>query len=230
MTRLFVTATGTDIGKTLVTAMLIHKARALGKSVRVMKPVASGFDEQAPAGSDPAILIEALGKPFDAEMLGQVSPWRFKAPIAAHMAAKREGREVPFGPMVDYSREALNGPEDVVLIEGVGGVMAPLDDDHTVLDWVAALGIPVLLVAGTYVGTISHTLTALGVLRAAGVKVPAIVLNETADAIVSPADQAEAIRRFVGGVPIHLLPRVPGEKPWNHVPCTGLCEALLRSA
>jgi dethiobiotin synthetase len=227
MTRLFVTATGTDIGKTLVTAMLVHKAREFGKSVRVMKPVASGFDEQAPEGSDPAILIEATGKPFDAEQLGQVSPWRYKAPIAAHMAAKREGREVPFGAMVDYSREALNGPEDVVLIEGVGGVMAPLDDDHTVLDWVGALGIPVVLVAGTYVGTISHTLTALGVLRAAGIKVPAVVLSETEGAIVSAAEQAEAIGRFAGGVPIHLLPRVPGERPWSRMPCGGLCEALI---
>jgi dethiobiotin synthetase len=227
MTRLFVTATGTDIGKTMVTAHLTSRACGAGKSVRVMKPVASGFDETNPVGSDPAILIEALGQRFDKALLDHVSPWRYRAPVAAHMAAKREGRDMPFGAMVDYSREALRGPEDVVLIEGVGGVMAPLDDDHTVLDWLMALNIPTLLVAGTYVGTISHTLSALGVLRAAGAKVPAVVLCETEGAIVTPAEQAEAISRFAEGVPVYVIPRATGPSPWKRLEDSGLYEALF---
>jgi dethiobiotin synthetase len=227
MTRLFVTGTGTDIGKTMITAHLVSKAVKAGKSVRVMKPVASGFDEINPAGSDPAILIEALGKPFDKTILDQVSPWRYRAPVAAHMAAKREGRDMPFGDMVDYSRDALRGPEDVVLIEGVGGVMAPLDNDHTVLDWLMALNIPTLLVAGTYVGTISHTLSALGVLRAAGIKVPAVVLSETEGAIVEPDEQVDAIRRFAEGVPMYVVPRVKGPAAWSRLEDGGLYEALF---
>ncbi len=114
-----------------------------------------------------------------------------------------------------------------MLIEGVGGVMAPLDDDHTVIDWLGALNVPALLVAGTYVGTISHTLSALGVLRAAGIKVPAIVLSETEGAIVSAAEQAEAISRFAEGVPIYLVPRAAGPSPWRHLEDGGLFEALF---
>jgi dethiobiotin synthetase len=147
--------------------------------------------------------------------------------MAPHMAARREGRQVPFGEILEHCGNALNGPEDLHLIEGVGGVMAPIDDDHTVLDWIAALGLPVALVAGTYVGTISHTLTALGSLRAAGIRVLSLILSESEERTVSPEEQAEAIGRFVAGVPIVLLPRQTVPEPWNQ-PCgDGLARSVL---
>ncbi len=224
MTRLFVTATGTDIGKTMITAHLARRAVAAGKTVRVMKPVASGFDETSPAGSDPAILIEAMGLPFAKPVLDQVSPWRYRAPVAAHMAAKREGRDMPFGALVDYSREGLRGPEDIVLIEGVGGVMAPLDDDHTVLDWLTALNMSTLLVAGTYVGTISHTLTALDVLARRSLAVRTIVVNESTGS-ASPDENARAIARFTGDIEVLTLPRL-GKNSFRHPTFVQLARSL----
>ena len=90
-----------------------------------------------------------------------MSPWRFAAPLAPDMAAAREGRALDFDRPDRVCRHAIDARTDVLLIEGIGGIMVPLDERHTVLDWMVALRLPVLLVAGSYLGTISHTLTAV---------------------------------------------------------------------
>jgi dethiobiotin synthetase len=94
-----------------------------------------------------------------------------------------------------------------LLIEGIGGVMVPLDERHTVLDWMAALNIPVLLVTGNYLGTLSHTLTALDALRRRGLGLKALVVNATPDATVPLSDTIATLHRFAGSVPITALPR-----------------------
>src|SRR6202012_761398 len=114
--------------------------------------------------SDPAELLAALDCPATLIEIERIAPWRFGAPLSPDLAAQREGRVVDFNALVGFSRAAITGARGVMLIEGVGGVMVPLDDRHTVLDWMTVLRIPVLLVAGSYLGTLSHTLTALHVL------------------------------------------------------------------
>ena len=163
MTALFVTATGTDVGKTFVTAGLIRHLRAAGRAVAAIKPVVSGFDPDDWQGSDPGVLLAALGRPLTLEELEGVSPWRFKAPLSPHTAAQREGRAIAFQDVVAFCRRAMAARRGVLLVEGIGGVMVPLDDRHSVLDLMSMLRIPIILVAGSYVGTLSHTLTALEV-------------------------------------------------------------------
>jgi dethiobiotin synthetase len=211
MGALFITATGTDIGKTFVTAGLIAELRAAGRAVHAIKPVVSGFDPTQMTGSDPAVLLDALGRP---EMdLAKISPWRFKAPLAPDMAASQEGRSLDFAALVSFSRDAIAAAQDVLLIEGVGGIMVPLDDRHTVLDWMAALRIPLVLVAGSYLGTISHTLSALDVLARRDLAVAAVVVSETSGSPVAVDDTAAAITRFCGSIPVLALPRVaPGAR------------------
>jgi dethiobiotin synthetase len=217
VTRLFVTATGTEIGKTFVTAALLHRARVAGRSALAVKPVVSGFDPAAPDGSDPAVLAAALGLPPTAEMLERISPWRYRAPLSPDMAASREGRTIDVDAIIGFSRQALAGPEDCVLIEGVGGVMVPLDATRTIRDWIAALAIPVVLVAGTYLGTLSHTLTALAALRERGIALRAIVLSESPDSAVPLTETAETLARFTA-VPILILPRRNGNEAWRSAP------------
>ena len=91
MTAIFVTATGTDVGKTFVTTGLIRHLRAAGRAADAIKPVVSGFNADDPADSDPAILLEALGRPLTD--IDRICRWRFAAPLAPAMAAKREGRQ-----------------------------------------------------------------------------------------------------------------------------------------
>jgi len=205
MTRFFITATGTDIGKSFITAALIRSARRLGHSVAAFKPLVSGFDPNDWANSDPGVLLAAQGRP--STDLDRIAPFRFAAPLSPDMAASREGRSVDVAGLIQFSRQALQGPEEIVLIEGVGGVMVPLDATQTVLDWIKALEIPSLLVAGSYLGTISHTLTALRVMAAAGCPVRAVIISESVESPVHPEETAETIRRFAPDTPILIVPR-----------------------
>ncbi len=210
MGAVFITGTGTDIGKTFVSAGLIRHLRAAGRQVEALKPVVSGFEPQALEISDPAQLLAALDRPKTLAEIERIAPWRFGAPLSPHLAAQREGRAVDFKALVGFSREAITRARDVMLIEGVGGVMVPLDDRHTVLDWMTVLRIPVLLVAGSYLGTISHTLTALHVLAQRKLDIMAVAVSETAGSTVALDDTVATIARFAVPIDVIAIPRGAG--------------------
>lgn len=208
MSALFVAGTGTDIGKTHVACALIRALKARGVAVDAFKPVVSGFDPADPAASDPARLAQALGDPA---ALPRISPRRYLAPLAPNLAARLEGDVLRIEDLAADCRAALAGDHDLMLVEGAGGVMSPLTDEATNLDLIAALDLPVLLIAGSYLGTISHVLTALVALRARSVTVAAIVMSESLDApdLVQTAD---ALAAFERETPIFLAPR---DEAWD---------------
>jgi dethiobiotin synthetase len=181
MPHLWIAGAGTDIGKTFVAAALIRAFRRRDIAVDVLKPVASGVDETDYAGSDPALLLEALGRPVARDTIAALAPFRFAAPQSPPLAAKLEGRTLHFED-VRALCVARAGESDKtrLLIETAGGVMSPVDDTHTMLDLMAALPGPVVLVGGSYLGAISHTLTALACLLARGLAVPVIAISESA--------------------------------------------------
>nr|WP_232792903.1 dethiobiotin synthase [Caulobacter hibisci] len=200
---MFVAGTGTDIGKTHVACALIRALKARGVAVDAFKPVVSGFDPEAPAASDPARLAEALGDPA---ALPRISPRRYRAPLAPNLAARLEGDTLALEDLAADCRAALAGDHELMLVEGAGGVMSPLTDEATNLDLIAALDLPVLLIAGSYLGTISHVLTALVALRARNVAIAAIVMSESLDA-PDLFQTADALRAFERETPIFLAPR-----------------------
>src|SRR3546814_18737592 len=104
MASLFITATGTDIGKTAVTALIARQLIAAGARPEVLKPVLSGFDAAAPERSDAGVLLAATGQQAPAAALDRMSPWRFAAPLSPDLPAARAGRTVPFSELVDYCR------------------------------------------------------------------------------------------------------------------------------
>ncbi|MGE4063273.1 MAG: dethiobiotin synthase [Rhodospirillaceae bacterium] len=204
MPSFFVTATGTDIGKTYVTAGLVRACRRRNRAVSALKPVVSGFDPLSPESSDSYALMEALDLPSTS--LERISPWRFAAPLSPDMAAARENRTIDLADVEGFCREAV-ATQETVFIEGVGGVMVPLTAKYTVLDWMAALRLPLILVTGSYLGTISHTLTALGVVVRRELHVACIVVNESDGSTVPLGETAECIARFSGGTTVATLPR-----------------------
>jgi dethiobiotin synthetase len=208
VTAIFVTATGTDVGKTFVTAALIRHFRAAGRAVEAIKPVVSGFDPAAMQTSDPGVLLGALGRPVTMEEIDRIAPWRFAAPLSPDLAAAHEGRSIGFDALLDFCRRAAT-PRNILLIEGVGGIMVPLDDKHTVLDWMTALRIPVLVVAGSYLGTISHTLTALHVLAQRNLDIAAVVVNESEVGGSTLGDTVISIARFANSIDVIGVPRLP---------------------
>src|SRR3974390_540757 len=210
MTAYFVTATGTDIGKTFVTAGLIRYLRQSHQAVGALKPVVSGYEPSVVETSDPAVLLRALGRPVSAGEIDKIAPFRFRAPLAPDIAAAREGRAVDFDALVAFTRKAVAAHTGLMFIEGVGGLMVPLDARRTVVDWMAGLNLPALLVVGGYLGTISHTLTALDVLARRGLSLRAIVVSEGERDTVALDDTLASIVRFAETTPVIGIPRLPG--------------------
>ena len=219
MRSLFVTSTGTGIGKTLVTAALAHELRARGETVVALKPVISGYPAEPGDESDTDVLLRAQGTASSDTARDAISPWRFRAPLSPDMAAAREGRPIDFARLVAWTHERRAQAPSWLLVEGVGGVCVPLDDRHTVLDWIAATGFPAVLVAGTYLGTLSHTLTAASVLRARGVELAGLVLAESPESPVPIAETRDALLRFLGPLPCAAIPRLAAHPdPWRKAP------------
>jgi dethiobiotin synthetase len=172
--------------------------------------VVSGYDPSVVETSDPAVLLRALGRPVSAEEIAAIAPFRFRAPLSPDVAAAREGRSVDFDVLVEFTHNAAAQTTGMLFVEGVGGIMVPLDARRTVLDWMAAVSLPAILVVGSYLGTISHTLTALDVLRQRGISVAAIVVSESTRDTVPLDDTVASIAGFSADAPVIGLPRLPG--------------------
>ncbi|MDE0333379.1 MAG: dethiobiotin synthase [Defluviicoccus sp.] len=227
----FVTAAGTEIGKTLVTAALVHQLREAGRAVRALKPIISGLDEAPLAESDSAQLLDAMGRPVDETEVAGISPWRFGAPLSPHMAAAAEGREIDLSALLGFCRsemEASAAAGEFLLIEGVGGVMVPITTRETVLDWISALGLPAVLVGGSYLGALSHTLTAARTLNAEDVEIAAIAISESAQDSVGLAATVDTIQTFLPEIRVVSLPRIAAAiAPWRAAP--PLVESVLQT-
>jgi dethiobiotin synthetase len=204
MTTLFVTSTGTAIGKTFVSCRLLAHWRG-DRRIRAIKPVITGFTPATRDDSDTALLIRAQGLDVDDETVAETSPWRFEAALSADMAASRENRSIAFTDLLAFS--ATRPGVDVNLIEGIGGVMAPIGEGKTVIDWMAAIDPEILLIAGSYLGTLSHTLTAIEALARRKLAPAAIVISQSASEPVPMAETASRLGEHVGELPIVVVPR-----------------------
>ncbi len=206
MTAFFIAGTGTDIGKTFVTAGLVKILKDRGRAVTALKPIGSGYDKDNAAESDPGQLLTALGQPITEANVAKICPWRFKAALSPDMAAAREGRKVDYAALLDFTTKAAANAEGTLFIEGIGGVMVPLDAAHTTLDWMAEMKLPLILVTGTYLGTISHTLTAVDALTRRGLRLASLVVNESPGSTVDHLETAQSLAARVN-TPVVTLPR-----------------------
>ena len=207
---LFVTGTDTDVGKTVVTAALGHVCRNAGRTVGVLKPVQSGHASDDPAG-DTMRLRAWLGSGVEPDV---VNVYAFEEPLAPLVAARRTGRSVELGEIVDRA-ELLAARSDVLLVEGAGGLLVPMGEAWTIADLALTLGLPLVIVARASLGTVNHTLLTVRAARSLGLRVAAVVLNSATPGPgggAEPADlsiesNAELIEEF-GDVP------ALGPLPW----------------
>ena len=183
---LFVTGTDTEVGKTYVAALIARWLAAAGRKVGVYKPAASGCRHKGEEliSDDAVALWEAAGRPGD---LNHVCPQRFEAPLAPHLAALAEGKTIDADRLrdgIDYWRAR----SDVILVEGVGGLMSPLSQDDYVADLADEFGFPLVVVSRNVLGTINATLQTL--ITAAtfrdGLPIAGVVLNHP----TQPSDDA----------------------------------------
>jgi dethiobiotin synthetase len=174
---LFITATDTGVGKTYVTALIARALRQTGRIVGAYKPVASGAElgtDGSASWGDVAALTDAIGGQFDSL---RVCPLRFQAPLAPNVAARREHAVIDFERLCQGARW-WQGQVEILLVEGVGGLLCPLTDRETITDLALALKYPLLVVARLGLGTINHTLLTVEAARSRGLTVAGILLNE----------------------------------------------------
>lgn len=215
MSAFFITSTGTDIGKTLVTCGLAWQLRQAGKDVRTVKPVISGFDPEDWSETDTANLLRASGHELTMTEAEAISPWRYKKMVSPHLAAEEASAEP--SDILHFCRDSITSGV-VTLIEGAGGVMTPLTWGYNQAELLEELSIPCVLVVGSYVGTISHTLTALEALRSRGVKVASVIISESVGSLTSIRETAETLCTYTK-IPIFELPRIPvGNEMWKNLP------------
>jgi dethiobiotin synthetase len=212
----FVTGTGTEVGKTFVAAAIARSAAREGRRVAVFKPALSGLDEDAGEASAPpdhALLRIAAGSSQDDE---EVAPYRYGPAVSPHLAAELHGEEIAPARLVAGARAAA-AAADALVCEGVGGFMVPLTPTYLVRDFARELGLPVVIAAPTGLGTINHTLLTLEAVRGAGLVPVAVVLTPwPLDPSLLETSNRETITRL-GEVEVRTLarfdPRAPEEWP-----------------
>lgn len=205
MRGLFVTATDTGVGKTVVAAAIVAALRARGKRVAAFKPVVTGTDEPADPDwpPDDALLAAAAGMRAE-----DVTPARFGPPVSPHLAARLAGTQLDAAAL----RAAFAGraaEADAVIAEGVGGLLVPLAPDYLVRDFAVDLGLPLVIAARPGLGTINHTLLTLETARAAGLRVAGVVMTPWPDRPSAMEEDNRATIARLGAVDVSMLPALP---------------------
>ena len=200
---IFITGTGTEVGKTVVAAAIARTLAAEGRDVAVFKPCVTGLDETG-AEADHELLRRAAGSRQGDE---EIAPYRYGPPASPHLAAALAGEEIDPERLRAAARAAAKGA-DVLVCEGVGGLLVPLSPDYVVRDLAVDLGYPLAIAASPGLGTINHTLLTIESARAAGLEVAAVVLTPWPD---RPTEIEQSNRETIaalGGVEVQTLPRL----------------------
>jgi dethiobiotin synthetase len=220
MRGLFVTATDTGVGKTILSAALLAAMSAEGVDVRAHKPAVSGLDE--PPGEwppDHELLASVAGMTPE-----QVAPLRYGPAVSPHLAASLEGSPIDTRALADRARAAADG--EVLVVEGIGGLLVPLADHYSVRELAVELGMPMLIAARSGLGTINHTLLTLRSARAAGLEVLSVVLTpwpqqpsslelSNRETIAQLGEVAVTGLELVTGPQRSALAQAGGKLPWR---------------
>jgi len=206
---LFVTGTDTGVGKTVVAASILAALRHRGERVIAFKPVLTGIDEPADPDWPPDDSLLAGAACMRAE---DVAPNRFGPPVSPHLAASLAG--APLDPAALRAAFAGHAAEaDVVIAEGVGGLLVPLALDYLVRDLACDLGLPLVIAARPGLGTINHTLLTLEAARAAGLTVAGVVMTPWPEAPSAMEQDNRTTISQLGGVEVATLPQMPRADP-----------------
>lgn len=207
---LFVTGSDTGIGKTSVAAAILARLRAEGVRVGAYKPAVSGAD-RGDSGRlvwGDVVRLRAALETMEADCPDDwISPQRFLAPLAPHLAAREEGREVDER-LLEGGLDVWRGRVDAVVVEGAGGLMSPLGDRLLNADLARRFGWPVVIVSRRGLGAINQALLTVDASRNRGLAVAAVVLNagpsESCDGATDPSvsSNARELRRWLPGLPV----------------------------
>ena len=208
MTRgVFITGTDTGVGKTLVACALIHALVDRGLEVVPMKPVAAGamVHDGGWANEDTIALLRAAGRD---SMLPDANPVLLREPMAPHIAAARERREITLEPILAaYQRLRENAP--FVVVEGVGGFRVPLSATLDTAEMARAFALPVVLVVGLRLGCLNHALLTAGAIRGTGLTLAGWIANAIDPEMEVREENVGALRERLGAPLLGEIPHSP---------------------
>jgi dethiobiotin synthetase len=217
MRGIFVTGTGTEVGKSVVAAVAARTLAEAGRSVAVFKPAVTGLAEPDAASEPDHELLRRAASSSQSD--DEIAPYRYDPPASPHLAAELAGEEIVRQRLLEAAREAASGA-DALVCEGVGGLLVPLSRDYMVRDLARDLGLPLLVAASPGLGTINHTLLTLEAARSTGLEVAAVVLTPWP---AQPGALEESNRQTIasrGEVRVETLPALDLADPqsWPALP------------
>jgi dethiobiotin synthetase len=174
----FVTGTGTGVGKSVLAATICAGLAARGERVAALKPAVTGLDEEPGEWPHDHELLAAAGSAGQSP--DEVAPYRFGPAVSPHYAAELSGASIDVEALLRAARDAGEG-SDALVVEGVGGLMVPLTPEYLVRDFAADLALPIVIAARTRLGTINHTLLTLEAGRSSGLRVGGVVMTPWSD-------------------------------------------------
>ena len=204
MTRvLFISGTGTGVGKTWVTRGLARALVRQGDNVAALKPIETGCD---PEPADARAIARACGRP---ELASGAGLYRARPPLAP-WAATLEGEPPASLPSIVAATRALSGSADIALIEGAGGLLVPLDATADMADLALALEAELVLVGEDRLGVLSHVLSAVAAAHARSLSVRAVILTRHSEADASRSTNARILKERLG-CPVVPFPSAPDD-------------------
>jgi dethiobiotin synthetase len=206
---IFITGTDTGVGKTVIAGALAIALKGMGYSVGVMKPVETGCKKSGKRliPSDAIFLKKASGS---RDSIDLINPYRFKTPLAPAVASELEGVKIYISRIL-RSFKLLKKRHDIVIVEGAGGILVPIDKDYFFLDLIRDMGIPIIIVARPGLGTINHTLLTIRCAHEYGVPVIGFIINHAKNSRPDPSEKTNplVIKRLSNVPLIGNFPFIP---------------------
>jgi dethiobiotin synthetase len=200
----FITGTDTRVGKTLISCALLHGFAAQGKRVVGMKPIAAGCGEDEQ--NDDVLQLRATGNV--AVGYGQINPYFFLPAIAPHIAAQRAGVIIQFS-RIAQSYQELVAQADVVIVEGAGGFLVPLNAQQDSADLVQELGLPIILVVGVRLGCLNHALLTVEVIATRGLTLAGWVANVVDAEMAAVEENVATLQQRIAAPLLGTVPYLP---------------------
>jgi dethiobiotin synthetase len=175
--NIFITSTGTNIGKTYCTVEILKEMLHRKVLFNAYKPILSGFDIYNIKDSDSYKILKTKNKEPEIEDIKEITPWLFEKPLAPSIAAKKESKRLKYNDVLEWCLKKSNN-NIINIFEGAGGVLVPIEKIKTLLDLMKDLNSKVVLVIGNYLGSVSHTLSAIQNLQHANLQIINIIINE----------------------------------------------------
>ncbi len=213
----FITGTDTEVGKTAVSCALLEAARARGLQTAAVKPVAAGCDANG-HNEDALLLARHMTRDLPYE---QINPVALMEPIAPHIAAENEGRNLQAARLAGLCRGVMMGPQDLTLIEGAGGWRVPISPRETLADLAVQLQAEVLLVVGMRLGCINHALLSAEAIARDGLRLAGWVANSPGQTMPRYRENLETL---IARLPAPLLGEIPAMAPFSAVEAAGLLD------